>query len=317
MKTIKHILFALSAIVILNACGPDEGNDTGHEYMPDMGHSIAQEANIYTYYYQNTWDSASTVRLKELAIPGLPVEGTVPRGYAGVYFAKEKGKSGEEAMATMLGEGSVNNKAISINGHVPYYYEDTEADRQRAIAELTENPFPITQEGLQRGQMLYMTFCGICHGTAGDGLGYLVSEDNPNAKYPAAPANMLLDEFVNASNGRYYHAIMYGKNVMGGYADKISYKERWEVIHWIRALQAKEKGLEYTAEANTLNPAFGTPASQLEQVADNISDTEAAQEEGVELEAAPAEGEGSHEEGGEHHEEGGDHSGDDHSHGEK
>lgn len=318
MKTIKHILFVLLAVVILNACASPDGNDTGHEYMPDMGHSIAQEANVYSYYYQNTWDSASTVRLKELAIPGLPVEGTVPRGYAGVYFAKEKGESGNEIMATMLGEGNVNNKSIAVNGHVPYYYEDTEADRQRATAELIDNPYPITEEGLERGENLYNIFCGICHGPAGGGLGYLVSEDNPNVAYPAQPANFLLDEFVNASNGRYYHAIMYGKNVMGGYADKISYEERWEVIHWIRALQAKDKGLEYTAEVNSLNTAFGIPAAQMKQVAENISDTEATMQEGEEMEAAPAEGEGSQEQGSDgHREDGGDHSGDDHSHGDK
>jgi mono/diheme cytochrome c family protein len=303
MKNIKHIFLALAAIALLNACGPAEGNDTGHEYMPDMGHSIAQEANVYSYYYQNTWDSASTIRLKELAIPGLPVEGTVPRGYAGEYFAKEQGKSGKEVMASLRGEGAVNNISVPVNGHVPYYYEDTESDRERATAELIDNPYPITQEGLTRGQMLYMTFCGICHGTAGDGVGYLVSEDNPNAVYPAAPANFLLDEFVNASNGRYYHAIMYGKNVMGGYADKISYEERWQVIHWIRALQAKEKGVEYTAEANTLNPAFGIPGIQVEQMAEQMSDTEALPEEGEATE--------------ENHEDGNHHEGDSHEHGEE
>ena len=70
------------------------------------------------------------------------------------------------------------------------------------------------------------------------GLGYLVREDG--GVYPAQPANFLLEEFVQASEGRYYHSIMYGKNVMGGYADKLSYEERWQVIHYIRSLQAKE-----------------------------------------------------------------------------
>ncbi len=56
-----------------------------------------------------------------------------------------------------------------------------------------------------------------------------------------------------ASNGRYYFAIMHGKNVMGGYADKISYEERWQVIHYIRSLQAKDKKLVYNEKENTLN----------------------------------------------------------------
>jgi hypothetical protein len=46
---------------------------------------------------------------------------------------------------------------------------------------------------------------------------------------------------------------MHGKNVMGSYADKLSYEERWQVIHYIRALQAQNKGLQYDENGNTLN----------------------------------------------------------------
>ena len=40
---------------------------------------------------------------------------------------------------------------------------------------------------------------------------------------------------------------------MGGYTDKLSYEERWQVIHYIRALQAKAKNLEYSEKANSLS----------------------------------------------------------------
>ena len=88
------------------------------------------------------------------------------------------------------------------------------------------------------------------------------------------PANFLLDEFVAATNGRYYFSIMYGKNVMGAYADKLSYEERWQVIHHIRSLQAKEKKLQYSAVANSLNPTFGIPESQYQAVAGNLAPAE-------------------------------------------
>lgn len=274
MKNIKHILLAFVAVVVLHSCAPADGNHTGSEYMPDMGHSIAQEANVYTNYHYNTWDSASVVKLKNLPIAGLPAKGTVPRGYAGTYLAanREGGASASDVMAYMNGQDQVQGIAVPVNGAVPYYYEDTEPERERATAEIIDNPYPITEEGLAKGKDLYNKFCGICHGEKGDGLGYLVADENPNAAYPAAPANFLLDQFLEASNGRYYHAIMYGKNVMGGYADKISYEERWQVIHWIRALQAKEKKMEYSPEANTLNPEFGTPASQAPSLAQKVTD---------------------------------------------
>jgi hypothetical protein len=67
---------------------------------------------------------------------------------------------------------------------------------------------------------------------------------------------------IAAGNGRYYFAMVYGKNVMGGYTDKLSFEERWQVMHYIRSLQAKAKNLEYSEKANTLSniekPAKGT-----------------------------------------------------------
>jgi hypothetical protein len=75
----------------------------------------------------------------------------------------------------------------------------------------------------------------------------------PDAKYPAAPKNLLGDDMIGAGNGRYYFAMVYGKNVMGGYTDKLSFEERWQVIHYIRGLQAKSKNLEYSEKANSLS----------------------------------------------------------------
>lgn len=272
MKNIFRTVLVLFTVTAFFACG-DDPTDPGTEYMPDMGHSIAQESNVLTNYYYNTWDEKSTVKLRTLQEHNLPVQNTVPRGYAGVYFAMDEGTEGvSEAMAVMQGQDDNNSIAIPMNGSVPYYYGGTEEERTRAIAELQGNPFPITEEGMARGKNLYNLFCAICHGEKGDGNGWLVDEANPNAVYPAAPANFLLDEHINSSNGRYYHAIMYGKNVMGAYKDKINYEERWQVIHYIRALQAKEKGVDYNADKNSLNPTYGTPgASMKQQMADVMS----------------------------------------------
>ena len=55
--------------------------------------------------------------------------------------------------------------------------------------------------------------------------------------------------------------MMYGKNVMGGYSDKLSFEERWQVMHYIRALQAKKLKVDYNEKSNTLSniekPAMG------------------------------------------------------------
>jgi|APTNR8051073442_1049403.scaffolds.fasta_scaffold01152_14 mono/diheme cytochrome c family protein len=260
MNNFKLWILALVAVVILNACSPAEGNFAGSEYMPDMGHSVAIEANTYGSYHYNTWDKESTIKKADI-VRGInaPVSGAIPMGYAGAALQGNV----EATMNMLLGKSGINAISIPVNGRAPYYYSDTEEERLRATAEIIDNPFPITAAGLAKGQEMYNIYCGICHGEKGNGLGYLYAEENPNAKYPAAPANFLNEEFSAASNGRYYHAIMYGKNVMGGYSDKLSYEERWQVIHWIRSLQAQDKKLKYDENDNTLNLAFGTPKAKV------------------------------------------------------
>lgn len=247
-------LFVLIGGVLFNACSPAEGNRRGHEFMPDMVHPTGYEANLYDYYYYNRWGTEE--EYKSYAMPRQSVPGTVPRGQISVANAADD-NARMLAMKSFMGEAE-GGIAIPPNGRVPYYYADTEEDRMRASREITRNPFPISESGLESGRALYDIYCGICHGPNADGQGYLVREADP-AKgviagvYPAAPANLVQDTFINASAGRLYHAIMYGKNVMGSYADKLSYKERWEVIHYIRSLQATSKKLEYTATSNTFN----------------------------------------------------------------
>ena len=252
------------AVLSLSACQQPGPNQTGSEYMPDMAHSIAYEANYYAKYHLNNWDEESAKSYVELAMHHDPVPRTIPRGYAGVALAANDSMAEEEEALLEGAEGGIK---VPVNGHVPFYYGNSEEERQRAMEEILDNPYYITEEGLAKGKELFVIYCGICHGEKGDGDGYLVRDANPAAgdpggKYPAAPVNFTLDDFVNSSNGRYYYAIMYGKNVMGGYADKLSYEERWQVIHYIRSLQAKAKGVTYSPDENTLNPEYGTPAAQ-------------------------------------------------------
>lgn len=233
----KLLIIGTFLVVSFWSCQQPGGNTTGSEYMPDMAHSVAYEANTYAYYSYNTWGTENEYH--DFVQPRKPVSGSIARGYAGSSAGQEYGSNSHTSI-------KVNN-----NGSVPYYYEDTEEERLRATNEIIKNPYPITDEGLVRGKLLYNTYCGLCHGDKGDGAGYLVRDDG--GKYPVQPANFLLDEFLTASNGRYYHSIYYGKNLMGGYTDKLSYEERWQVIHYIRSLQATSKNLVYNSKVNTYN----------------------------------------------------------------
>ncbi len=244
--------YAIGAIIgialfawLFSLCSPAGKNKTGHEYFPDMYHPVTYEANTYSDYFWNTWDKKSLFQKAELSQPHGKVEGTVPRGYTGVYYA------GAAELDVIRGKNAPNAIAAQVNGQVPFYYENTEDDRLRCEQEIKDNPFPITKAGLDKAKPLYDIYCGICHGEKGDGQGWLVTM--PDTKYPAQPKNLIGDDMINSGNGRFYFGIMYGRNVMSSYADKLSFEERWQVIHYIRSLQAKTKGLVYNETANTLN----------------------------------------------------------------
>lgn len=233
--------FLFVVATMLTSCQSAGVNQTGSEYMPDMAHSVAYEANTYGYYYHNRWGTEDD--LHKMVQPRKSVAGTIARGLSG-----------------SLSEG----RGISFkpNGSVPYYYGNTEEERTRAMAEIINNPYPISKSSLEKGKALYNIQCAICHGEKADGAGYLVRDDG--GKYPVQPAILTSDEFIASSNGRFYHAIMYGRNLMGGYADKLSYDERWYVIQYIRSLQADSKKLVYNEKSNTFNTT-DTPYSVIEE----------------------------------------------------
>lgn len=266
--TILSFFVAAAVLVcLMQSCTPAGGNFPGTEYMPDMAHPISYEANVYNDYNLNKWKVESVKDVKELSNPRLPVKGTMPRGYSG--YNADGAYRADALSASMAGQHTIQGIHINPNGFVPYYYADTPEDRLRATSEITKAPFPITKEGLAQGKELYTIYCGVCHGDKGDGQGYLVRD---GGKYPAQPANLVSADFTKASNGRFYHSIMYGLNVMGSYADKLSYKERWMVIQYIRSLQATANKLEYNEKSNTLNsdipyanlPAVSGPAEPVE-----------------------------------------------------
>ena len=111
--------------------------------------------------------------------------------------------------------------------YTPYRF--AQADTAQAMAELT-NPLPRTAEVLGRGQRVYMTYCVVCHGPKGDGQGYIVP------KFPMPPA-LFSDKVRNWPDGRIFHIITRGQNLMPSYASQILPEDRWAAIHYVRALQ--------------------------------------------------------------------------------
>jgi len=218
-------IFALAVVAMSMTACQSGGEFTGREYMPDMAHSIAYETNLNTFYSLNHWGGADAY--EQFVQPRKPAQGTVAFG-----------RSKEEV--------AVNSPYT----YPVYAFANTVEDRTEATKLILDNPIrpkdaADLEKVLEKGKELYDIYCSTCHGKAGDGNGQLYE----SGVFPAAPKNFLLDDIIQSSEGRYYHAIMHGLNLMLSHADKLSHDERWMVIHYIRSLQAVKAGTEYNVAA--------------------------------------------------------------------
>lgn len=116
-------------------------------------------------------------------------------------------------------------------GFQPFRYGPGPAEALRAGNEL-KNPYHPTEENLARGQHVFDTYCAVCHGATGAGDGPLIP------KYPNPPAYNTAKS-KSLADGTMFHVITAGRNNMPSHAAQVSADDRWKVILYIRALQAK------------------------------------------------------------------------------
>lgn len=111
-------------------------------------------------------------------------------------------------------------------GNVPYKYKGKPEDAEKALSN------PIAGQNLERGKVLYETYCYVCHGMKGDGQG-------PVAPKFQVPIPSLLTDKVRAfKDGRLYHIITDGQGVMNPYNTQIKReKDRWAVVNYVRSLK--------------------------------------------------------------------------------
>jgi mono/diheme cytochrome c family protein len=114
--------------------------------------------------------------------------------------------------------------------HVNYPYKD-----QPQLAAKLRNPLRPTPKVLAQGQILFNTYCMVCHGPAGKGGGPVTQKGFP------PPPTVVSDKVRNWPDGMIFHVISQGQNLMPSYAAQIAPEERWAIIHYVRAIQRSEK----------------------------------------------------------------------------
>lgn len=110
-------------------------------------------------------------------------------------------------------------------GFIPY---DAAADTQ--MGKGLQNPLLADAATLRLGRDKYNQFCAVCHGNDGDvANGYVATKFGGILSVNTKVVN-------DYEDGHIFWIIANGRNRMPDYSAQLTAKERWAVIHYVRAL---------------------------------------------------------------------------------
>jgi mono/diheme cytochrome c family protein len=105
------------------------------------------------------------------------------------------------------------------------------AQDEAARDEVAANPPPVTDALIARGRERYNIYCSPCHGLSGDADGIIVRHGFPK------PPSYHSEALRKAPASTFYDTITHGYGVMYSYAARVSPRDRWAIVAYIRALQ--------------------------------------------------------------------------------
>lgn len=192
-------------VVTISSCVRDQ-QSPGYEYMPDMYRSPAIEAYVDYGLIRDTMRSEFVNQMSAR----LPAEGTVP-----------------------VSDNIIND--------MPYPFPNT-FEGYEAAGELLKSPLKEDAATIERGKVLYETFCDHCHGGSGKGDGPVIDHGHPPPPAYDGPLK-------NLPEGKMFHVVTYGKGMMGPHDMLLTKTERWEVVAYVKVLQGTLEMPTDTAEA--------------------------------------------------------------------
>ena len=115
---------------------------------------------------------------------------------------------------------------------MPFEYALNEQDALRAGDELVNPKSTEDVDSLARGAAAYSIFCQHCHGPGGAGDGMVAKRGFP------PPPSLLIEHAFKMKDGQMFHVTTLGQGNMPGHAAQVTREDRWNIINYIRTLQA-------------------------------------------------------------------------------
>ena len=103
---------------------------------------------------------------------------------------------------------------------------------RRDAREKLTNPFPASPDIMAEGAELYRIYCTSCHGVDGTGSGRLV-------EFFDRTGDLRDGEVQENADGELYNTVREGGFTMPAFANTMSVRERWAVIHHIRTYDTR------------------------------------------------------------------------------
>jgi cbb3-type cytochrome c oxidase subunit III len=112
----------------------------------------------------------------------------------------------------------------------------SQASRRNDEAQKLKNPVPGGDESIEAGKKGYKRHCASCHGPNGKG-------DGGMALSGGSPSDLTDETWdYGSTDGEIFVSIRDGvSNDMLAYKEKLTDKQIWEVVHYIRSLGPKAK----------------------------------------------------------------------------
>ncbi|HSE97434.1 MAG TPA: cytochrome c [Blastocatellia bacterium] len=122
--------------------------------------------------------------------------------------------------------------------------------KTREDAKSLKNPVASTPESVEAGRKSYVRYCLGCHGPEGKG-------DGSMALSGGTPSNLVDETWdYGSSDGEIFVVIKEGVSAdMEAYKDRLTEKQIWEVINYMRSLAKKERSQK--SEARIQKAEYG------------------------------------------------------------